>query len=104
MARMLVIYRRPADVVAFDEHYFSVHVPLAKALPGLLKYETSRGPIAPLAGASDTHLIALLQFASLQAIKDAFASELGRACAADRKRLAPNDQDVQIFLFDDQAL
>jgi uncharacterized protein (TIGR02118 family) len=30
MAQMVVIYRTPKDPQAFDEHYFGVHVPLAK--------------------------------------------------------------------------
>ncbi len=52
MARMVVIYKVPADVAAFDKHYYEIHVPLAKKLPGLRKYEVSRGPIATPAGAS----------------------------------------------------
>ena len=35
MARMLVVYRTPNDPEAFDEHYFGVHVPMARQLPGL---------------------------------------------------------------------
>ena len=34
MARMLVIYKTPQDTAAFDKHYFEVHIPLAKQLPG----------------------------------------------------------------------
>src|ERR1041384_3417445 len=49
MARMVVIYRKPADVKAFERHYFETHIPLAKKIPGLRKYEVSRGPIAVLA-------------------------------------------------------
>jgi uncharacterized protein (TIGR02118 family) len=43
MARMVVIYKTPRDPKAFDQHYFSVHVPMAKQLPGLRKYDVSRG-------------------------------------------------------------
>ena len=46
MARMVVIYRTPENVEAFDRHYFDIHVPLAKKLPGLRKYEVNDGPIA----------------------------------------------------------
>jgi uncharacterized protein (TIGR02118 family) len=35
MARMVVIYRTPKNVEAFDRHYFEIHVPLAKKIPGL---------------------------------------------------------------------
>ncbi len=38
MARLVVIYRRPADVEAFQNHYFGTHIPLAKAMPGFRKY------------------------------------------------------------------
>jgi uncharacterized protein (TIGR02118 family) len=98
MARMLVIYKTPKDVQAFEKHYWDVHIPLAKQLPGLKKYEVSRGPIAVIAGAKDVHLVATLHFDSMDALKAAFASECGRACAADRRILAPQDDDVQMLL------
>ena len=37
MARMVVVYKKPADVVAFEKHYFETHIPLAKKIPGLKK-------------------------------------------------------------------
>ncbi|MDB5102902.1 MAG: hypothetical protein JWP91_591 [Fibrobacteres bacterium] len=101
MARMLVIYRTPRDIEAFERHYWDIHIPLAKNLPGLRKYEVSRGPIAVLSGNKDTYLIANLHFDSLAAIKEAFASECGQECARDRRLLAPNDEDVQMFLIDE---
>lgn len=100
MALMLVVYRTPANPEAFDRHYFEVHLPLAKKLPGLKKYEVSKGPILPIAGAKDPYIIGILHFESLAAIREAFASEIGQACAADRKLYAPNDEDLQTFLFE----
>lgn len=50
MARMIVIDRTPRDPAAFDAHYFDVHVPLAKRLPGLRKCEVGRRPILTPAG------------------------------------------------------
>src|SRR5690242_11735107 len=102
MARMIVIYKTPKDSAAFDKHYHEIHVPLARQVPGLKKYEVSKGPIVALANASNTYLIATLHFESLAAIKVAFASDVGRACAADRQKLAP-DEDVQMFLFEDAS-
>lgn len=103
MAKMVVIYKTPKDPAAFDRHYFEVHVPLAKQLPGLRSYEASKGPVTTLAAAADAYLVGILHFDSMAAIKDAFASECGRACAADRRILA-HDQDVQILLFDAQGV
>lgn len=100
MARMVVIYRTPADPAAFDAHYHAVHVPLAKRLPGLRSYEVSRPPVLTPAGDPEPYLVATLHFDSLAAIREAFASDLGRECAADRRVLAPNDEDIQMYLFD----
>ena len=104
MARMVVIYKTPKDPAAFDRHYFDVHVPLAKKLPGLRKYEASRGPIVAPTGGPPFYMVGTLQFDSLAAIQAAFATAEGRACAADRRVLAPNDQDVIMLLFDDREV
>ena len=99
MARMLVIYRTPKDVEAFDRHYFDVHVPLAWKTPGLRRYEVSDGRIATPVGASGVHRIGTLHFDDLAAIEKAFASPEGRAAGADRRLFAPDESGVQMFLF-----
>jgi uncharacterized protein (TIGR02118 family) len=104
MARMVVIYRTPKDVEAFDRHYFGIHVPLAKKMPGLRKYEISRGPVTVLAGSPDVYLIGTVHFDDLDAMKKAFASPEGRATAADRQIYAPDDTGVQMFLFDNKEV
>lgn len=97
---MTVIYRNPKDKESFQRHYFNVHIPLTKQLPGLKKYEISNGPIISPTGHSETYLVANLHFDSIEDIKKAFASEVGQRCALDRRVLAPGDDDIQIYLFD----
>jgi len=104
MAKMIVIYKTPADPAAFDRHYFGTHVPLAKTLPGLRKYEVSRGPIALPTAGPGIHFVATLHFDDLAAIRTAFASPQGQACATDRRIFAPNDADVVMLLFDDREV
>jgi uncharacterized protein (TIGR02118 family) len=104
MARMVVIYSKPNDVAAFEKHYFETHVPLAKRLPGIRKYEVSQGPIVSPAGASDAWMVATLHFDSLAAIREAFASDIGEQCAADRREFAPDPSKFQMFLFDDRVV
>jgi len=99
VARMVVIYRTPKDIEAFDRHYFGVHVPLAKTIPGLRKYEVSNGPITTPIGATNVHRIGTLHFDDLGAIERAFASAEGKAAGADRRLFAPDDSGVQMFLF-----
>lgn len=103
MAKMLVIYKTPADPAAFERHYHDIHVPLAKQLPGLHRYEISRSPIVSLTPGEMPYRVATLYFDSLEAIRTAFASEIGKACAVDRRKLAGDDA-VTILLFDTQEL
>jgi uncharacterized protein (TIGR02118 family) len=90
---MVVIYRTPKNVEAFDRHYFEIHVPLAKKIPGLRKYEVSDGPIATPVGTSNVHRIGTLHF-----------DDLGQAAGADRRLFAPDDSGVQMFLFDNREV
>lgn len=100
MAQLLVLYKTPKDAAAFDKHYRETHVPLAKKLAGLRKYETSRGVVASPAGPSGVHLVATLHFDSLQAIQQAFASPEGQAAAADAQALGSHD----LFFFDNEQV
>lgn len=100
MAKMTVIYQTPKDKEFFEKHYFEIHVPLAKQLPGLIRYEVNDGPIASTTGHTDVYRIANLYFESVETMMTAFRSETGQKCAADRKILAPNNEDVQIYFYD----
>ena len=104
MARMVVIYPTPKDVEAFDRHYFEIHIPLAKKLPGLRKYEISDGPVATLVGASAIHRIGTLYFDDMAALQKAFSSPQGQAAGADRRLFAPDDSGVQMFLFENREV
>ena len=83
MATLMVLYSKPADPATFDAHYFNKHVPLAKTIPGLRRYEVSNGPVSTPQGPSPYHLVALLTFDSMAAIGAVFASSEGQATAAD---------------------
>lgn len=50
MARLVVMYRDPKNVDVFDKYYFEKHIPIAKRIRGLRKYEVSQGPVVTYAG------------------------------------------------------
>ena len=97
MAQLVVMYKTPKDAAAFDKHYFEKHIPIAKKIPGLRKYEVSQGPVASPAGPSGLHLIAILHFDDLAAVQAAFASPEGRATAADVPAFATGGVDMIFF-------
>ena len=97
MTQLVVMYKTPKDTAAFDKHYFEKHIPVAKKIPGLRKYEVSQGPVASPAGPSGLHLIAILTFDNLAAVKAAFASPEGQATAADVPTFATGGVDMIFF-------
>jgi uncharacterized protein (TIGR02118 family) len=98
MARLLVMYKTPHDAAAFNKHYFEKHVPIAKTIPGVRKYEVSQGPVVSPMGSSHYHLVAILHFDDVAAIQNAFASAQGQAAVADVQTFATGGADI--FLFD----
>jgi uncharacterized protein (TIGR02118 family) len=98
MAKLVALYRTPRDTAAFDRYYFSTHVPLAKKIPGLRKYDVSDGTTLSPEGPSNFHLVATLHFDSLEDIKAALASPEGQATAGDLGNFA--DGGVELIFFD----
>ncbi len=96
MASLLVLYKKPSDPTAFDRHYFDKHIPLAKKIPGLRKYNVTKGPIMTPAGPSDVHLVANLEFDDMAAIQAAFASPEGQAAVADVQTFATGGADIMM--------
>lgn len=94
MAKLVVLYKTPKDAAAFDKHYAEVHIPLARKLPGLRKYEI--GPVMTPMGVSGFHFAAILQFDDMAALQNAFVSAEGQAAAADAQSMA----SLEILIFD----
>jgi uncharacterized protein (TIGR02118 family) len=98
MAQLVVMYKTPKDTASFDKHYVEKHIPIAKKVPGLRKYEISQGPVASPAGPSGYHLVAVLHFDNLAAIQAGMGSAEGQAAVADVQNFATGG--VDIFMFD----
>lgn len=101
MAKLLALYKKPANAAAFDAHYFSTHVPLAKKIPGLRRYEVSAAVSAPR-GDSPYHLAAILSFDSADAIRQALGSPQGQATAGDLANFA--QAGVELLIFDSREV
>lgn len=88
-ARFLVIWDTPKDPEAFDRHYREVHIPLSHKLPGLRRYTVSRN-LAPVRGNDPPYLVGELEWDDIESLRAAFASDEGRATAADVNELSTN--------------
>jgi len=96
MAQVLVIYNTPADPAAFNLHYREKHVPLANRIPGLRSYTISDGPVNALSGTAP-HLIATLEFDSMDDLNTALTSPEGQAAADDLPNFASGGATLLIF-------
>ncbi len=99
MTKLVALYRKPADVAAFEKHYFEVHTPLVKEYPGLKKLEITRITGAPI-GETKYHLLCEMYFDSKEALDAALASKEGRAVAKDLMSFAADL--VTVFVGDVQ--
>ena len=98
MTTLMVLYGRPRDAKAFDQHYAARHLPLVERLPGLKGIALSQPGIEVMAG-GELHLVARLSFASSADLKAAMASPEGQAAAGDLAAFA--DGGAQIVAFDE---
>jgi uncharacterized protein (TIGR02118 family) len=97
MAQIVVTYKTPKDPAAFDKYYADTHIALAKKMPGLRKYQISKGPVESPAGPSGVYLIAMLTFDDMAAVQAAFGSAEGKTAAGDLANFATGGVDLVFF-------
>jgi uncharacterized protein (TIGR02118 family) len=99
--KLVVLYTNPDDTDAFDQHYFDVHMPLVRKVPGLQRAETGRFVAAADSGELTYYRSAELYFADQQALGAGFASAEGKATAADYQQIAPPGSRMFVEALDD---
>ena len=82
MIKYVAMYRTPADVEAFDESYFTTHVPIANSTPGLVRTEIAR-VLKTVTGEPSLHVLAELYFESYDSLKAAFKTSEWAASGAN---------------------
>jgi|LakMenEpi03Aug12_release.lakeMendotaPanAssembly.Ray.scaffolds.fasta_scaffold671883_2 uncharacterized protein (TIGR02118 family) len=78
VAKVIALYKPPADPAEFDEKYFNEHIPLAQKIPGLQLIEISKTNGAPMGDAA-YYLMAELYFNDMDAVKAGMGSAEGKA-------------------------
>jgi uncharacterized protein (TIGR02118 family) len=82
VVKLVVLYKKPADIQAFEKHYNEIHAPLAKKMPDLRKLEISHMTGSP-GGEPKFYMIAELYFDNQAAMTAALSSSEGKAAAKD---------------------
>ncbi len=97
MVKLVVLYKKPADVRAFEEHFSTVHLQLVERVPGIVKTELSRCFGGP-AGEPPYYLLFEAYFADRSALEAALQSPENRAADRDLMSFA---KDIATVLFAD---
>ena len=97
MAKIIALYKKPADAEAFDAYYFGTHSSIAKKVPGLRRYEVSAGLVATPQGDSPYHLAAILSFDSAEALQQGLGSPESQAAVGDLANFAQAGVDILMF-------
>ena len=95
MAKLVVLYKRPSDVAAFERYYHLTHAPLVKKIPGLKRFEVSQAPIISPTGAA-YYFAAIMEYESMEALDRGMKSPEGQAAAADVANFGQAGADVLI--------
>ncbi len=82
MVKLIIFFRQPADIQAFEDHFAHRHVPLIAAMPGVARTSVSRALGAPR-GEPPYYLVHDVYFADMAALNYALNSAQGRAAGAD---------------------
>jgi len=80
--KLVALYRKPADIEAFERHYFDVHMPLVAKTPHLETTRVGRVKGSPM-GESPYHLMAEMVFPSAALFDEAMKSPENRAAGKD---------------------
>jgi uncharacterized protein (TIGR02118 family) len=94
---MVMLYKKPADVQAFEQHFSTVHLRLVEHLPGIVKTELSRCFGGP-AGEPPYYLVFEAYFDDREALEAALQSPENRAADHDLVSFA---RDIATVLFAD---
>ena len=82
MVKLVALYKKPADVEAFEKHYREIHTPLAKKMPGLKRLEVAHTTGSP-GGEAKFYMMAELYFENKDGMLTALGSPEGKAAAKD---------------------
>lgn len=82
MIKLIALYKQPADVESFEQHYTHVHLKLIEKIPGIRKTEWTRITASP-GGPAPYYMMFEMYFDNMDAYKAAMRSDENKAAGAD---------------------
>ncbi|HTP10775.1 MAG TPA: EthD family reductase [Anaerolineae bacterium] len=82
MVKLIALYKMPADVDVFEQHYAQIHIPLVEKIPGIRKTEWTRFLASPQ-GAAPYYMMYEMYFDDMESYKAAMRSDENKAAGRD---------------------
>lgn len=98
MVKLVALYKKPADVEAFEEHYANVHLPLIEKVPHVVKTSLTRFWGVAGGGEPPYYLMYEMYFEDRDKLDAAMRSPENRAAGRDLMSFA---RDIVTVMFAD---
>ena len=82
MVKLIALYKKPADVAAFEQHYAHIHIPLVERIPGIRKTEWTRFLASPQ-GEAPYYMMYEMYFDDMDTYRTAMKSEENKVAGQD---------------------
>ena len=82
MIKLIALYKKPADMETFEQHYANVHIPLVEKIPGIRKTEWTRITASPT-GEAPYYMMFEMYFDDMEAYQVAMRSPENKAAGKD---------------------
>ncbi|MGW0038135.1 EthD family reductase [Gordonia sp. NPDC003376] len=96
MPALIVSYGHPADPAAFDTYYTTTHRELADQIPGVTRWRAGHCA-SPDGSRPEHHLVAVLEFGTMEALQAGLGSPQGQAAVADIPNFATGGASTTVI-------
>jgi len=95
MVKLIALYKKPANVDAFEQHYAQVHIPLVEKIPGIRKTEWTRFLASPQ-GEAPYYMMYEMYFDSMESYQTAMKSEENKIAGQDLMSFAKDSVTLMV--------
>jgi uncharacterized protein (TIGR02118 family) len=95
MVKLVALYKKPANVDAFEQHYTHVHIPLVEKIPGIRKTEWTRFLASPQ-GEAPYYMMYEMYFDSMETYQAAMKSEENKIAGQDLLSFAKDSVTLMV--------
>ncbi|SFE71212.1 EthD family reductase [Alteribacillus iranensis] len=82
MVKLIALYKQPKDKEKFDDHYFNVHTPITKKIPGLRDMKVTKIVGSPM-GKTEYYLLCEMFYDDHDSLQKAMKTDEGKASGKD---------------------